>query len=393
MADTPRSLAIAPHLAILSVGYVTFAYASVPDAVRARYGVSFAALGLLMSAVLFAFGVVQLLGGRLVDRTSTIRVLATATAVQGLAALALDAAPTFGALVALRALWGLAGGIVLLTGVTHLARFYTGPAATRQQGVFGGMITVGGAAAFVVAPRVVAATGWVGVHAVGALPAAVAVALTLYGGRVPSARAAARGRGDRLRPRELLAVPPIPGSAVWLAGVCYVAVIGGYISLSTFISSYFADMGVTDSVDWAVLLMASVGRMGGGVLVEEYGADDARTIVVAMLAAAAGFLGLTAFGGPALLVLPLVTMIAVSSPFGAVFNAAADAAGDEEHAAGLAVVIAMGNFAGMLFPAMTGIVREVTGSYDGAFAVISVTCLVGAVAGGLVGRSVRRRAV
>ena len=391
MTDVPRSMSVAPHIAILSVGYVTFAYASVPDAVRTRYGVSFAALGLAMSAILFAFGLVQILGGRLVDRTSTIRVLAGATAVHGVLSLALDAAPSFGALIALRAVWGLAGGMVLLAGVTHLARFYSGPTATRQQGVFGGMLTIGGAVAFITTPRIVAATGWEGLHGAGAVPAFVAVVLTLYGGRLPRVRALARGHGDRLRVRELIALPPVPGLAVWLAGVCYVAIIGGYISLSTFISSYFVDVGVTIGLDWAVLLMAGVGRIGGGVLVEEYGADDTRTVIVAMLAAFVGFVGLTVFDGPMLLVLPLVTMIAISSPFGAVFNAAADATGAEEHGAGLAVVIAMGNFAGMAFPAMTGYVRELTGSYDGAFAVIAAMCLVGAAAGAGIARLIRRQ--
>jgi nitrate/nitrite transporter NarK len=177
---------------------------------------------------------------------------------------------------------------------------------------------------------------------------------------------------------------------VWLAGVCYVAVIGGYISLSTFIVSYFADMGITNGLDWAVLLMASLGRIGGGLLVEEYDADDARTIVIAMAATSAGFLGLAMLSGPVLLVLPLVTMIMISSPFGAVFNTAVDAAGAGEHGAALAVVIAMGNFAGMAFPAITGFVRDSTGSYDGAFAVISVTCMIGAVAGVRIGQHTHR---
>jgi nitrate/nitrite transporter NarK len=391
MTDVPRSLAVAPHLSILSVGYVTFAYASVPDTVRARYGVSFVALGLLMSAVLLAFGLVQIPGGRLLDRTSTIRMLAGATAAHGALAVALDAAPNFRTLIALRTVWGLAGGLVLLAGATHFARLYAGSTATRQQGVFGGMITVGGAAGFVLVPRIVATTGWVGTHATAAVPAAVAVGLVSYGGRTPRVREAARGRDAPVRARELFSLPPIPGTAVWLTGVCYVAVIGGYISLSTFVASYFADLGVGGGLDVVVLLVASVGRIGGGLLVEGRDADDIRTIVVAMVAATAGFLGLATLSGPVLVVLPLVTMVAISSPFGAVFNAAADAAGAAKQGAALAVVIAMGNLAGLAFPAMTGFVRDVTGSYDDAFAMIAVVCAVAAVAAAHVGRTVDRR--
>jgi nitrate/nitrite transporter NarK len=390
MDEIPRSLAIGPHLAVLSVGYVLFAYASVPEVVRAHHDVSFAALGFMMSAVLFAFGLVQFPGSRLIDRTSTIWVLAGATGIHGVLSLALDIAPNFGALVALRAAWGLAGGIVLLAGATHFARFYTGSTATRQQGIFGGMITVGGAIAFVTAPHVVMITGWIGLHAVGMIPAGLAVVLMLYGGRAPRVRILARGHGGRFRLGDLIARPPVPRRVVWLAGVCYVAVIGGYISLSTFIVSYFADMGITTGLDWVALLMASLGRIGGGLLVEEYDADDARTIVITMAATSAGFFGLAMLSGPVLLVLPLVTMIMISSPFGAVFNAAVDAAGAEERGAALAVVIAMGNFAGMAFPAITGFVRDSTGNYDGAFAVISVTCMIGAVAGVRIGQHTHR---
>jgi hypothetical protein len=63
MSDIPRSLAVAPHVATLSVGYVTFAYTPVPTVVQERYGVSFVAIGLLMSVVLLDIGLIQIPGG------------------------------------------------------------------------------------------------------------------------------------------------------------------------------------------------------------------------------------------------------------------------------------------------------------------------------------------
>jgi nitrate/nitrite transporter NarK len=381
MSDIPRSLAVAPHVATLSVGYVTFAYTSVPTVVQERYGVSFVAIGLLMSVVLLGIGLIQIPGGRLLDRISTIEGLVWVSAVHGILAITLDFAPSFAVLIALRMLWGLASGLILLTGATHLARLYDGRAATRQQGIFGGMLTAGGTIALLVVPEVVAITGWVGLHAIGALIAGAAILLTLHGSRNEYARELAAGHGERRPVRELFSRPPIPESAIWLAGVCYVAIIGGYISLSTFISSLFADLGITKNLDAVVLFMSSVGRVGGGIVAEAFSTTDERMIVVSMGTASVAFVGLAILSGPALIVLPLVAMVAISSPFGAVFNLTSDIAADEKSGAALAIVIAMGNFAGLVFPTITGAIRDTTGSYASAFGLIAIVCVIGAVAG------------
>lgn len=386
MPDIPRSLAIAPHIATLSVGYVTFAYTSVPSVVQERYGVSFVSIGLLMSIALLGVGLVQIPGGRLLDRVSTIEGLVWVSAVQGSLAIMLDFAPSFSVLVALRTLWGLASGLVLLTGATHLARVYDGRIATRQQGILGGMITAGGAIALLVTPAIVATTGWTGVHASGAALAGAAILFTLHGRGNEHARELAAGHGERRAVRDLFSRPPTPERAIWLAGVCYVAVIGGYISLTTFISSYFADLGITGNLDAIVFLTATVGRVGGGVFAAAFDMNDIRMIVVAMVTASVAFVGLATLSGLVLIVLPLLTMIAISSPFGAVFNVTSDVAANEESGAALAIVIAMGNFAGLAFPTITGAIRDMTGSYAGAFGLIAVVCVIGAVAGGYVGR-------
>lgn len=385
MPDIPRSLAVAPHISTLSVGYVMFAYTSVPSVVQERYNVSFVAIGLLMSTILLGIALIQIPGGRLLDQISTIEGLVWVSAVQGGLAILLDFAPSFGALIALRALWGLSCGLVILTGATHFARLYSGRAATRQQGIFGGMTTVGGAIALLVAPEIVGITGWVGLHASGAVLAGVAILFALHGRRSEHARNLAAGHGETSSIRTFFTLPPMPERVIWLASVCYIAIIGGYISLSTFIASYFADLGISGSLDAIVLLMASVGRVGGGIFAEAFDTNDVRMIVVSMVAAGVAFLGLATLSGPVLIVLPLVTMIAISSPFGAVFNVTSDAAADEKSGAALAVVIAMGNLAGLAFPAITGSVRDTTGSYTGAFGLIAVVCIIGAVAGAFVG--------
>lgn len=366
---------------MLSVGYVLFGYASIPRTVIKQFDVGLVSVGLLMSAVLLAFMLVQVPGSKLVDRVSTARLLFAATAIQAVVAIFIDVAPSFGILLVLRGVWGLAGGLIMTAGATHFARLYTGPTATRHQGVYGGMVTLGGAFSFLLTPAIVAKTGWFGVHAVGALLALPGIALFVHGLR-DSATAqllAPSRQTDGGATSEQATVPEsrkeetttggIPSRIVLVAGVCYMATLSGYITLSTFITAYFADLGIVGPLNAAVLLVATVGRTGGGLAAGEWSADNVRMIALTTSITAVGFVAMTVLSGISLFVLPFVTMIAVSGPFGAIFNVAADTSPTEGRA--LSVVVAMGNFASLILPALTGMVREATGGYDGAFLLLA----------------------
>jgi len=67
---------------------------------------------------------------------------------------------------------------------------------------------------------------------------------------------------------------------------------------------------------------------------------------------------------------PLIAMVAVSFPFGAIYGLAGDITTSEGIA--LAVVIAAGNFAALVLPAITGAIRDATGEYAGGFVLLGV---------------------
>lgn len=371
MSDpTPAGLRYAPYVVGASVGYVTFGYAAVPSLVVARFDADLVSVGLLMSAVLLAYGVVQIPAGRFLDDAGTTRPLLAGTVVHALLAVALDLVPTFEAVFALRFVWGLVGGFLVVAGATHVARLYAGGMGTRMQGLYGGALTFGGAVAFVVVPAVTARTGWVGVHALGAVlavPAIVALAPHVRGssGGRPAPRPVANG-DSAVALRGLFREPPVV-----LAAICYVTVLGSYITLSTFVTAYFEDLGVLASLNATVLALASVARAGGGIGAERWQVDDARTIAVAAAGGVVGFLGLAVAEHPLLVAtLPMATMVAVSAPFGAVYNVAAGT--DVGKGSALGVVLAVGNLAALVFPAVTGAIREVTGSYGAAFVLLAV---------------------
>ena len=434
--DAPWSIRYAPHLAIASVGYVLFGYAAVPDVVMTGLDVGFAEVGLLMSAALASFTLVQVVGGRLVNDRSTVRLLLGLSVVQGVLAVALDLAPTYYTLLAMRAAWGLAGGLVLTVGATHISRVYAGRAATQQEGIYGGMLALGGALAFLVTPPVVAATGWVGVHAVGSLLALPAIALLW---RVRSIQVVthhsrpAHGSRQTHEPQQAPGSQPADAAAsdrdgsadggvghspagddgstadgsshgggsttdrtgsgrrihpiVLLAAWCYVATLGTYVTLSTFVTAYFADLGVVGPLNAFALLCVTVGRAGGGIVSGRGLIDDGRFLAVTTGLGAVGLTALALLTGPAVLVLPLFALLAVSLPFGAIYKVAATATARD--ASALAIVIAVGNLAALTLPAVTGAIRDATGGYEPAFLLLAVLNATAVAAGLRIARSRR----
>lgn len=372
----PPTLRVVPHLLVGALGYTLFVVAGLPDVLTARYGVSLAALGLLTSVPLGAFILAQPVASRLGDRHPTTRVLLWVGIAHAVLAVALDLVSGFAALLALRFVWGLVAGTTLSVGATHIARLAGGGAGTLAQGVYGGVLTLGGAVAFLVGGPVVAATGGFGVHALGALPAVPAVAFCFRhrADRRTAPVAGASVDADRDAADDDGAVPSALSVAtdrtVLLVALVYVAIIGSYVTLSSFVTDFFDGLGVAGPLNALVLVGATVGRVAGGATVWRFEVDDPALIGWSMLAAAVGFGTLAAGPGRTLLVaLPLATMLAVSLPFGAVYNVAARATAAEGTA--LATVVAAGNVAALILPPVSGALREAFGSYAWPFAVLA----------------------
>jgi len=379
-----RRLELAPHAAAISLGYVIFAYAAVPVSLTTRLGIDFASFGLLTSAALGAFVVSQPLASRLTDTHLTARLLRWAILVHVVLAVALDLVSSFTSLLVLRGLWGVVGGFVLSVGATQLARLHSGSATTRQQGVYGGLLTLGGAVGFLVTPRlaeVAAATPGIGpIHAPGALLALPALGLLLSSRGDETTRPPEK-TGDETSQSSDERVSVLTNPVVLLSAFVYVAIIGSFVTLSTFVTAYYTDLGIAGPLSALVLVVATAGRWVGGLAVANEWLTDATVILGGTAVAAVGFAALAAPIPMALtLALPPVAMLAVSLPFGAVYAVAARAT--PRDGAALAVVVAAGNVGSIVLPAATGAARDLTGGYGVGFlalAGLNLLALGGAV--------------
>lgn len=363
---SPWALCYVPHLAVSSTGYVLFAYAAVPDVLMARFDVGFPALGLLMSAALFSVVLAQPLSGRLTARATTTEILLVATVAHLLLAVAQDFAQSFWTLLALRVVWGLPTGVILTAGGTHIARLFEGSAATRQQGIYGGTLTLGGALSFLLVPSLSPTIAPFDLYTLGALLGLPAVGV-LWQYRNDSSTAPTHeespssGSDSALALRDIVTHP-----VVAVTSLCYVASLGSYVTVSTFVTSYYAELGVSVPVNVLVLVVASVGRATGGAVVRQWSLDDYQLIRAALGVATLGFVLLAITRSLWVIVaLTFVVMLGASFPFGAIYHATTDAIVKSGNA--LAIVIAAGNVAALILPTVTGVIRAMTGGYGGAF--------------------------
>lgn len=76
---------------------------------------------------------------------------------------------------------------------------------------------------------------------------------------------------------------------VLVAALCYMASLGSYVTLSTFITAYFDSLGVSGPLNALFLLVASSGRAAGGVAVAHWRVQNQTFIAIGTAVAIFGF--------------------------------------------------------------------------------------------------------
>ncbi len=176
--DRERTALYAGTIAAYADMYIT---QSILPVLAAEFGVGAAHAGLTVSAVVLAIAAASAVYGPLSDVVGRRRVMAGATALLALATLACAFAPSFGALVALRALQG-----ALVPGMTAVSVAYAGDRFGGRDlpAVVAGVIAasvVGGLLGRVLAGAVAARAGWRAPFVLFAVLTAIAAALLARG--------------------------------------------------------------------------------------------------------------------------------------------------------------------------------------------------------------------
>lgn len=160
----PRSERLASYLGLLYIALCTMAilYAPQPllNAIRAEFGTSDAAAGLLISVSLLPLAVAPLFYGALLSRVPTRALLIAAVILLGLSGVLICAVPSFPALLAVRFAQGLIPPAVFTAIMAHISNKFQGAELQRALALYIGATIVGGAAGRVAAGWLASLWGW-----------------------------------------------------------------------------------------------------------------------------------------------------------------------------------------------------------------------------------------
>lgn len=150
-------LAMADFMVILDSSIVNVALPSVGRAL----GLSQGGLSWVVNAYVLAFGGFLLLGGRLADVLGRRRMFMTSLAVFSVASLAGGLAPSGAALVAARAVQGLAAAVLAAAALSLVtATFAEGPERNKAMGIWGSVAGSGAAAGVLLGGVLTTSLGW-----------------------------------------------------------------------------------------------------------------------------------------------------------------------------------------------------------------------------------------
>jgi FSR family fosmidomycin resistance protein-like MFS transporter len=318
---------------------------------KVEFGVSYAALGLLVSAMSLASGMVMLPVGFLVDRYGPVMLLVGGLAIEATATLLMGLSSTYGMLLALVVLAGIGNSVF------HPADYTILSAAVRYEwlGRAFSVHTFAGHSGWAVAPLLMAAFaaafGWRnGLIIVGAIGLVVAVVIFLNRDLLRQAKASDGDDANDGAPRGLRLLMQWPILTCFLF---FVLIAMALLGIEAFmVSAFVKDRGISLSAAnltlTALFTGSALGVLAGGIIAD-------RTQRHSLVAA---------------------TGLAVSATLIAVIGWAA------LPVAGLTAIIAVAGFAsGTAAPSRDLIVRSVTpkGSTGKVFGFVSVGLDVGGV--------------
>ncbi|WP_407569411.1 nitrate/nitrite transporter [Deinococcus altitudinis] len=277
--------------------WVMFAIIGLP--MRRQFALSDAQFTLLTALPVLTGSLLRLPGGILADRFGGKRPFVILTVLTALASLAVAYAPSFGRLLWLAPLVGLAG-VSFAVGSAWIAQWVDGGHRGLALGTFGAG-NAGASITKLVAPLLIAGVpaaagalipgGWRAVPFLFSGLLLLSALFTMFYAPADSAKVRA--------PRPLSVwLSPLKSVQVWRFGLYYVVFFGAYVALSLFLPKYYVDHYKVPLFQAGLLTAlfifpASLLRPLGGYLSDRFGARGTTMAAFALMIAALVPLALT----------------------------------------------------------------------------------------------------
>jgi nitrate/nitrite transporter NarK len=337
------------------------------DLLKDLYGLSYAGVAALISAIIWSHTALQIPAGLITDRIGIGRgLLASLLIIMGGGLLALPA-PWLGLGMAGRVMSGVGTGLSFASAMKLMATRSPQGRTGFFQGVLGGFFSLGGVAAFLIVP-LLTPLGWRAVYLVGTVSALLPLAL-LPGLKLFPASAR--------KPASLTLGKILRSGTGWRLGLYHALCYGGMLTLGSWAAALLSEVWpgqTTLHLAWAgglSMLVSGLGRLLGGLIL--FRIPPRPLIRLSLLCLSLSFLGLGLVSGP----VPVIGLLILSScfaslNFGAVFQLAAQAVGRSSAGTMMGLVNFIGNSGAIFSTMLFGYVKDLAGSLTFGF-----LCLAG----------------
>ncbi len=350
----------------LNLGVIFMNIPPAMDGLMLLYGVSYARISILLSALLWFHALMQVPAGMMTDRFGTKRTLVASLLIMSFGNILPAFLPNFELAVSGRVAAGIGTGLSVSSTMKLVALHAPGGRIGMYQSFFGGFFSLGSIISYLVIPHL-AASGWQWVYILPGLlsvPLLAMIPVLRLGPDASTFSSLDLGRVLRLREG-------------WLLGLCHALSFGSMLSLGNWVPSLMAEIskeGMAIGFAWGgalVMLTSGVGRLSGGFLLMRSSPFKVVTASLAVLSAL--FLGLFLIHSPTLaLGLALLASWFASINFGAIFHLAAKATASNSYATLFGFINLLANLGAILFTLMFGFMKDATGSFTWGFFILSV---------------------
>jgi len=337
------------------------------DLLKDLYGLSYAGVAALVSAIIWSHTALQIPAGLITDRIGTGRSLLAGLLIIAGGGLLSSPAPWLGLGLAGRAVSGVGTGLAFASAMKLMASRAPEGRTGFFQGVLGGFFSLGGVAAFLIVPLIIP-LGWRAVYLAGVVTALLPLALLPGLGLFP-----ASGRKPASWPLGRI----VRSRIGWRLGLYHALCYGGMLTLGSWAAALLSEVWpgrTTLHLAWAgglSMLVSGLGRLLGGLVL--FQVPPRPLIRLSLLGLSLSFLGLSLVTGP----IPVIGLLVLSScfaslNFGAVFQIASGAAGQGSAASMIGLVNFIGNGGAIFSTMLFGYVKDISGSLSWGFLCLAV---------------------
>jgi nitrate/nitrite transporter NarK len=337
------------------------------DGLMVVYDVSYLRISLLVSALFWSHALMQLPGGVLTDRMGLLNAFLTSLSCvvvgNGLSAVF----PVLGLAILGRVVAGCGTGLGFICGMKMATVYAPGGKAGFFQAFFGGFFSFGSIVSYLIIPRLMGA-GWRYIYI---MPAAVSLLLipVLLGLRLRA------GTASGVKPQPLRKIILIKEG--WIFAAYHALSFGSLITLGNWVPSLLTEVWkdtTTMSLAWGgalVMLISGFARISGGIVLSRF--TPLRVANGSILVLFFLFLGLFFIPTPWLvLTLALLAAWFSSVNFGAIFHMVSQTASPESLGSLIGFINLLAVLCTIIFTLMFGWVKDATGSFSWAFAVLAI---------------------